>query len=223
MRRKSLLSGCVLLTATTLLIGSKWEVNNQKVSVQTGSRRLIQGEIYRLESVISAPTPIEVKGNSNKSDKNNITSESGRVDEIKLASFISDDFDIDEYVYDITAKERKILERITEAECTNQSLEAKMNIVSVVLNRVGSDVFPDNIKSVVFQKNQFSPIRDKRYYSVNIAKSTKEAVDKVLKNGVINKALYFCNPADVKSERNKSWFKKLIFLFQDDSGHCFYK
>jgi N-acetylmuramoyl-L-alanine amidase len=122
----------------------------------------------------------------------------------------------------ITSTERKILERIVEAEATDQSIEARENVASVILNRVSSDSFPDNIKAVVFQKNQFSPIQDGRYDKVKITEETVEAVNNIVKDGVTNNALYFCNSNDVKSAKNKKWFKQLKFLFKDDSGHSFY-
>jgi N-acetylmuramoyl-L-alanine amidase len=126
------------------------------------------------------------------------------------------------YKYDVTKAEREILERIVEAEATDQSIDSKKNVGSVIMNRVESNSFPDNIEDVVFQKRQFSPIEDKRYYKVDITQDTKDAVEEVLLNGVTNEALYFCNPDDVKSAKNKRWFSKLKYLFTDDANHSFY-
>ena len=67
-----------------------------------------------------------------------------------------------------------------------------MNVASCVLARVESPEFPDTIKKVVFEKKQFSPISDGRYYSVKVQKSTKKAVKRVLKHGKTHNYLYFC-------------------------------
>jgi hypothetical protein len=119
--------------------------------------------------------------------------------------------------------EIEIIQRITEAEATDQSIESKMNVASVIVNRILDINFPDTVKMVVFQDNQFSPIDDGRYSEVKITKETIEAVEKVLEYGVINDALYFCSMKDVKKLSSKEWFKKLKYLFKDDSGHSFYK
>lgn len=124
---------------------------------------------------------------------------------------------------DFTKEEIKILQRITEAECTGQSIESKENVASAIINRILSSDFPDTIKGVVFQKSQFSPISDGRYYSIEVTEDTIKAVDNVLENGVNHEGLFFCNLRDVKSLGKKSWFKQLSFLFKDDSNHSYYK
>ena len=130
-------------------------------------------------------------------------------------------------IYNFTDKEIEILERITEAECTGQSIESKKNVCSVVINRVNNKEFPDAVKDVVFEKTdgkqQFSPVSDNRYYEVEITDETKQAVSEVLYDGCTNEATYFFNMNDVKSGKIKRWIdKKLSFLIKDDSGHSFY-
>jgi N-acetylmuramoyl-L-alanine amidase len=128
--------------------------------------------------------------------------------------------------YSFTKKEIEMLERITEAEATGRSKKDKAGVASVVINRISSEEFPNNMVEVIFQHTggyyQFSPIEDGRYWDVKITKETKSVIAKILKDGVINKALYFCNPADVKSLKNKRWFASLTLLYKDDS-HSFYK
>lgn len=106
--------------------------------------------------------------------------------------------------YQITEKERDILIRIVEAEATGGNHEQKMNVASCVLARVEAPQWPDDIEDVVFQKQQFTPIWDGRYYTVKIKESTKEAVDEVLKFGKTHDCLWFCS--------DKSYTKK------DDNG-----
>ena len=49
------------------------------------------------------------------------------------------------------------LSRIIYAESGNQILDGKIAVGNVVMNRVESPMFPDNIYDVLNQKNQFSP------------------------------------------------------------------
>lgn len=118
--------------------------------------------------------------------------------------------------------EKEALYRIVEAEATGEYIEAKKNVASVIYNRTLHNDFPDTIKDVIFQSQQFSPIADGRYFTVEITEETIQAVDEVLLNGTTTEALYFCNLNNV-SGKMKRWFKKLDYLFTDEANHSFYK
>jgi N-acetylmuramoyl-L-alanine amidase len=49
------------------------------------------------------------------------------------------------------------LSRIINAESGNQSLEGKLGVGNVILNRVNSASFPNTIYGVIFQRSQFTP------------------------------------------------------------------
>ena len=49
------------------------------------------------------------------------------------------------------------LSRIISAESGNQPLSGKIAVGNVVLNRVANSKFPNTVKGVIFQKNQFTP------------------------------------------------------------------
>lgn len=222
MRKESLLSGgLIVVIAMTLLVSSfEWKQSNNKSSVHEEGRRQYKYEIYYTQSDISDPTPTPTIGveyiTPTVTPTPSTTGESKK--KSKSLSGVKDT-----YKYNFSKKEIEIIERITEAEVTGGDIESKKNVVSVIINRLESDEFPDTIEKVVFQKRQFSPIADGRYYEVDITDDTKEAVGYVLINGVINDALFFCNPNDVKSSKNKKWFLALKYLFTDNSGHSFYK
>ena len=119
-------------------------------------------------------------------------------------------------------KDYHTLLRIVEAEATGEDLVGKILVANVVLNRVESSRFPDNVTDVVFQKNgsvfQFSPIKDGRYHTVVIQDSTIEAVERALSGEDYSKgALYF-----TASKNPGNWFNQsLQFLFAH-GGHSFY-
>jgi len=120
--------------------------------------------------------------------------------------------------------ELEILYKITEAEGTGQSIESKENIISSIINRVYDSNFPSTIEDIVFQEGQYSPIGDKRYYTVTVTDETKKAVHNVIENGVNHDCIYFCNYNNVKSSKLRRWFdNSLEFVFKDDSGHSYYR
>lgn len=49
------------------------------------------------------------------------------------------------------------LSRIIFSESGNQSMKGQLAVGNVVMNRLASPMFPNTIKGVLFQKNQFSP------------------------------------------------------------------
>ncbi|MCI3923970.1 cell wall hydrolase [Paenibacillus sp. TRM 82003] len=76
------------------------------------------------------------------------------------------------------------LEQITEAEAGGESLEGKIAVAAVILNRVDNPDWPDSIVDVVFQivevggvpYYQFSPVLDQRIYEVEPSAETVKAV-----------------------------------------------
>lgn len=54
----------------------------------------------------------------------------------------------------------ELLAICVEAEAGNQGLKGKRLVADVILNRVDSDKFPNNIEGVITQSNQFSSYTD---------------------------------------------------------------
>lgn len=126
-------------------------------------------------------------------------------------------------INNITDEEIEILQRIVEAEATGGSIESKMNVASVIINRLNHTSFPSTVKDVVFQKKQFTPIADKRYFTVEVTETTIQAVQNVLNNGVTTEAIYFANMSKLPKSTKKAWDKSYTYLFTDDINHSFYK
>ncbi|BCK00834.1 cell wall hydrolase [Anaerocolumna chitinilytica] len=127
----------------------------------------------------------------------------------------------------LSSEDIEVLQRIVEAEATGENVKGKILVANVILNRVKNKDFPDSVKAVVFQKDgstyQFSPIKDGRYYSVRVSKSTKDAIKRVLEGeDYSNGALYFS--ARIRADKSSmSWFDRhLKFLFKY-GGHEFFK
>ena len=114
--------------------------------------------------------------------------------------------------------EYEILCRIVEAEATDGTAEQKENVTSCVLNRVNSHEFPNTIEAVVFEKGQFTPISDGRYYKVVITDSTRKAVNKILWRGPQHDCLFFCTSCN---SYYNGWFSTLKESFYDGMHHYF--
>lgn len=82
---------------------------------------------------------------------------------------------------DFTYDEAQMLMRIAQAEAGNQGIEGMMLVMTVVLNRVQDEAFPNSIEGVIFQKHQFQPVDDGRYYSVEISTDAHRALANIEK------------------------------------------
>lgn len=131
------------------------------------------------------------------------------------------------YVVDISKEEITMLERIVQAEAGSEDLKGRVLVANVIINRTKDDEFPDSIEGVIFQNSggeyQFSPISDKRYWSVKVTDKTKEAVKLALEGeDYSDGALFFMarKRARVSSAR---WFdNNLKWLFKH-GGHEFFR
>jgi spore germination cell wall hydrolase CwlJ-like protein len=59
-----------------------------------------------------------------------------------------------------TDAELRLMSAIIFCEAGSESYAGKVAVGIVVMNRVRSGKFPDTIKGVIYQKNQFSPVRN---------------------------------------------------------------
>lgn len=60
---------------------------------------------------------------------------------------------------ELSDEDVKMLEQVTYLEAGNQNLIGKRLVVSVILNRVDSDIFPNSVREVLSQDGQFSTYR----------------------------------------------------------------
>lgn len=120
----------------------------------------------------------------------------------------------------ITQEDLNCLERIVKAEAGDQGLKGMILVVNVIVNRVKSYKYANDIQGVVFQPGQFSPAcKGGSYYFVKPDEKTMEAIIQAL-SGVdySQEALYFC----MKTSENSMFNTRLTFLFKY-KDHYFYK
>ena len=98
----------------------------------------------------------------------------------------------------ISTKEKDLFERLVEAEAKGESYEGKVAVATVVLNRVDSPHFPNNITDVITQEvgdsYAFSPVQNGEI-NKPASNEAKKAVDAALtRKDRLNNAIYFYNP-----------------------------
>lgn len=72
--------------------------------------------------------------------------------------------------------EMELLTRCVQAEAGNQDFDGRRMVADVVLNRVSDPDFPDTIREVILQDDQFEVASDGRIYDADPDDETLEAV-----------------------------------------------
>lgn len=104
----------------------------------------------------------------------------------------------------------ELLALCVEAEAGNQGRLGKKLVADVVLNRVDSPDFPDNITDVILQRGdngvyQFSVVGDGRIYDVEPTEETFQAVREELESRTNTEVLFFT--AEGFSPYGSAWKK----------------
>ena len=110
------------------------------------------------------------------------------------------------------------LSRIIYAESGNQSLEGKIAVGNVVLNRVASTQFPNTVYGVIFQRNQFTPASNGRINRTPTAECVIAAKLALEGANTAGNALYFINPS-ISSSR---WFSRNCTYVATIGAHAFF-
>lgn len=123
----------------------------------------------------------------------------------------------------LSDRDYKVLLKIVQAEAGNCDKKGRILVANVILNRVESSRFPDTVTGVVYERNQFSPVKDGSLDRCRVSKETVEAVKCALSGEDYSAgALYFMNRS-TSSGKNVRWFDNhLDYLFKHGS-HEFFK
>ena len=113
------------------------------------------------------------------------------------------------------------LSRVIYAESGNQVLEGKMGVGIVVLNRVNdkSGVWPDSIKGVIAQRNQFSTYKGGKLANRTPNAESVVAAKLVLDGGMVKEVK---NAFFFDTFRNNSWAARNKSVIAAIGGHRFY-
>lgn len=128
------------------------------------------------------------------------------------------------YKYHFTEGEGTMLMKLAAAEAGTEDVRSQLLVMLVVLNRRESDIFPDSIEEIIFQKidniPQFSVTKEGGlYWSAQPTETTEEALSKLRQgeNGSLG-ALYFHS-----SEIESCWVSRNTEFLYEYKGNRFYK
>lgn len=92
-----------------------------------------------------------------------------------------------------TESELRYMTSIIYCEARGESYAGKKAVGIVVMNRTRSELFPDTVKEVIYQKGQFSPVRNG-----SMSKALK-LYDKYTKSGKMTKVMKSCRKAAIEA------------------------
>lgn len=121
--------------------------------------------------------------------------------------------------FSITDEEREMLKYIVEQETRGGSYRHKCIITNVILNRVRDSRFPNTVREVLLQRNQFSSLWNYYQKRNEPDEKTEKAVNDVLNGRVEDESsgsLYF------HSMKSDGWLSSLSFVMEVE-GHRFFK
>jgi hypothetical protein len=110
----------------------------------------------------------------------------------------------------------RMLARIISAEAKGEPLKGQVAVGAVILNRVRSKKFPDNIASNVLKRGQFEPVSNGHIWRQPTPSAYKAARLALKGWDPTHGALYFFNPA--KSTSRWIWNRPVIMRI---GGHIF--
>lgn len=115
----------------------------------------------------------------------------------------------------LSKSDRKLLLRIAQSEAGNQGPDGMWLVMSVVMNRVKSDEWPDTIREVINQTGQFSPITDGRFNKVEISEDAYEALARIEAGDIAQSIIAF----EVQGSEVLDQYFAMAFDYKD---HKFY-
>ena len=118
-----------------------------------------------------------------------------------------------------TDKELDILYRIAWSEARGEDDKGVILVINVILNRKNDPRFPNTVQEVVFQPNQFSPIKNGAFDRAAPDQRIKDAVHRALQGEDYSRgALFFRAIRGAEG----GWHERNLIRLFDYGGHRFY-
>lgn len=205
----SVLGGAILLCISFFVEpSSKTFVMSSENEASSYSRH----KVIEYSSVLGGLSSIE----SSDEDESDLDEFIARTLEEKKSGFVAtNDVDVDiSTVYSPEAVDA--LERLVQCEAASEDEDGRILVANVVLNRVDTGIWGDDILSVIEAPGQFGPVENGAYKVTEVDSSTKSAVISALSGEDLSQgAIYF------QKSNAKNWGDK-EYLFRYGS-HSFYK
>lgn len=97
-------------------------------------------------------------------------------------------------IHSVNQKELDILAKTIYGEARGESYTGQVAVGAVVMNRVKSSLFPNNVEDVVFQPRAFTAVDDGQYWLTPNRTAYLAAIDAVRGWDPTREALYYFNP-----------------------------
>lgn len=112
----------------------------------------------------------------------------------------------------LTAEEINMIEVTVQHEVGKLSPQYKQLIAELIYNRLLSEHYPDDVKEMLFQKNQFTGINHWYYPSFPVDDETKEIVKEVFsKENTPHNATAYYNP-ELSDPKAVEWFETSEYM-----------
>lgn len=96
--------------------------------------------------------------------------------------------------HSLSLEEFKLLTRLVYSEARGEPYEGQVAVAAVALNRIDSNLFPNNLRSVIFQERAFTAIDDGQFWLTPNQTAQKAALDAIKGWDPAKGALYYFNP-----------------------------
>ncbi|ULT56792.1 cell wall hydrolase [Neobacillus drentensis] len=91
-------------------------------------------------------------------------------------------------------EEIDMMAHVVYGEARGESYEGQVAVAAVILNRAQSNMFPNTIPQVIFQRNAFSAVQDGQYFLTPDSSAYQAARDAFLGWDPSRGAVYYYNP-----------------------------
>ena len=109
----------------------------------------------------------------------------------------------------LTQDEIWLMAKMIHAEARGESDKGQLAVGAVIMNRIKSDLFPNTMNGVLYQKNQFTAVQDGQFYNLDPDQRAIDAAQKAaMGQDPTGGALFYWNP----KKANNSWLNKKPIL-----------
>ena len=102
--------------------------------------------------------------------------------------------------YSLNKSEMDVLARLIHSEARGEPYKGQVAVGAVVMNRIQSNLFPNNIREVVFQPGAFTAVDDGQFWLNPDSTSYLAALDAVRGWDPTHGSLYYFNPQTATSK-----------------------
>lgn len=100
----------------------------------------------------------------------------------------------------LTPAETDLMARLVRAEAEDQPYAGKVAVAAVVLNRMRSGIFPNDVRAVIYEPYQFEPVLNGAINLPARSEDRQAVMDALAGWDPSNGALFFFNPAKVTNQ-----------------------